>query len=241
MSNLDLWNKISTTDPAYTKAFSQGFSGTSINSTYLVMKATEQWGLIGFGWGYEIIEERVDTGEPIHDVNGEILGHLQTHTIKLSLWVKQGDEIGRVEHFGHTPYIYYSKKNSRFITDQEAPKKSLTDALKKCLSMYGFSADIFLGLYDDRNYVEDVRAQSAIEKADNREDAIIKQRQEYDVLLSKNLELLSTATNKNELECIYKSISRRAKRENDTAGLKAILDTTNKRKDELEKNNDTTV
>ena len=234
MSNLDLWNKVSTTDPAYTKSFNQGFSGTSINSTYLIMQATENWGMIGLGWGYEIVEERTDNGGPVYNADGEILGHIQTHTIKLCLWVKQGDEYARVEHFGHTPYTYYSAKNNKWITDQEAPKKSLTDALKKCLSMFGFSADIYLGLYDDRSYVDEVKAQSAIDKADNKADEILKQKQEYMDLLEKNLKLIKTATNLNELEALYKSIARKANRKNDEKGMKAISEATNKRKSELE-------
>lgn len=235
---LTLWNNIQTTDPQYTKAFNQGFSGTAINSTYLVMKATEQWGMIGFGWGYEIIEERVDNGAPIYNEENEILGHLKTHTIRLSLWVKQGEEIGKVEHFGHTPYIYRAN-SGKWITDQEAPKKSLTDAMKKCLSMFGFSADIFLGLYDDRNYVEEIKAQSAIDKSDDKAAEILKQRQEYDELLANNLALMTGSVSMNELEGIFKSISRKAKRRDDKAGLAAIMKTVEKRKAELkEKNND---
>jgi len=233
MSNLDLWDKVSITDPAYTKNFNQGFSGTSINSTYLIKQATEHWGMIGLDWGYDIAEERVDTGGPVYNDSGEILGHIQTHTIKLCLWVKRGEEYARVEHFGHTPYTYYSAKNNKWITDQEAPKKSLTDSLKKCLSMFGFSADIYLGLYDDRSYVEEVRAQSAIDKADNKADEILKQKQEYKELLETNIKLIKTATNLNELEAIYKSIARKAKRINDEEGMKSVLDATNKRKEEL--------
>ena len=237
MSNLDLWDKVSTTDPSYTKPLTGGgFSGTSINATYLVMKATEQWGMIGLDWGYDITEERVDNGGPVYNNDGEILGHVQTHTIKLCLWVKRGEQYARVEHFGHTPYTYYSAKNNKWITDQEAPKKSLTDSLKKCLSMFGFSADIFLGLYDDIGYVEEVKAQSAIDKADNKADEILKQNKEYKELLELNLKLIKTATSTNELEAIYKSIARKAKRKNDEAGMKSVLDATTKRKEELEAN-----
>jgi len=235
--NLKLWNAIGTTDPAYTKAFNQGFSGTSINSTYLVMKATEQWGLIGFGWGYEIKDERIDTGAAYFNDENQEVGNLKTHTILLSLWVKQGDAIGRVEHYGHTPYIYRAN-SGKWITDQEAPKKSLTDALKKCLSMFGFSADIFLGLYDDQNYVAEVKAQADIDKSDDKAAEILKQRQEYETILSKNINFMATATNMNELECLYTSITRKANHRNDKAGLKLILKTKDKRKLELDKKDD---
>ena len=196
----------------------------------MIMQATEQWGMIGLGWGYDITEERVDTGGPIYDAQGEILGHIQTHTIKLCLWVRQGEEFARVEHFGHTPYTYYSANKNKWITDQEAPKKSLTDALKKCLSMFGFSADIYLGLYDDRNYVDEVKAQSEIDKSDDKAATILKQRQEYDEELDKNLKLIETSVSLNELEAIFKSIARKATRRNDKDGLKTLNDATQKRK-----------
>ena len=232
--NLNLWEAVEKTDPQYTKQFNgNGFGGTSINSAYLVKKATEQWGMIGFGWGYEIVEERLDTGAAIYNKGGEIIGNVITHTIRLSLWVKKGKEIGKVEHYGHTPYIYYSQNKNYWITDQEACKKSLTDALKKCLSMFGFSADIFLGLYEDGSYVAEVEAQSAINKSDNKEDEALKQKQEYADLLDKNIEMIEKAVNLNMLEAVYKSIIRRAKRRNDEAGIKKVSAATEKRKSEL--------
>ena len=39
------------------------------------------------------------------------------------------------------------------FTDEEAPKKSLTDALSKAMSWLGFAADIHLGRWDDNKYV----------------------------------------------------------------------------------------
>lgn len=233
MSNLDLWNKVAKTDPTYTKAFNQGFSGTSINSTYLVMKATEQWGMIGIGWGYEIVEERIDVGAPVYNKEGAEIGSTKTHTIVLCLWVRQGSEYSRVTHFGHTKYIYYSSKNGYWITDEEAPKKSLTDALKKCLSMHGFSADIFLGLYDDKGYVEAVKAESLLDKADDKAAEALRQKQEYLIILDKNLELISTATSMNELEALYKSIIRKSTRMNDEAGMRKVNTAKDKRKTEL--------
>ncbi|MFK8333452.1 hypothetical protein M2D63_026040, partial [Pseudomonas sp. BJa5] len=41
-----------------------------------------------------------------------------------------------------------------YTTDGEAPKKSLTDAINNSLSMLGFRADVFLGIFDDRDYVQ---------------------------------------------------------------------------------------
>jgi len=233
-NNLELWEKVSVTDPQYTKGFNQGFSGTAINSTYLIRLATEQWGMIGLDWGYDIVEERVDSGAPVYNANNDIIGNILTHTIKLCLWVKRGEDYARVEHFGHTPYVYYSAKNNKWITDQEAPKKTLTDAIKKCLSMFGFSADIYLGLYDDQGYVEEVKAQAAIDNADNKAEEEIKQRQEYEKLFKDNLALIKTATNMNELEKVFASIARKSKRRKDVEGIRKLTAAKDKRKSELE-------
>jgi hypothetical protein len=62
--NLDLWEAVSKTDPKHTKKFSRagGFSGTAINATYLIRKATELWGPMGQGWGPEFADEKYVTG-----------------------------------------------------------------------------------------------------------------------------------------------------------------------------------
>ena len=232
---LALWNSVEITDPAFTKPGQQGM--TSINAIYMIKQATAQWGEIGFNWGFEIMEERIDNGAPVYDPAGEILGHTQTHTIRLALWrrVHVSGEIhtATIEQFGHTPYVYYSRNQGYWITDGEAPKKSLTDAMKKCLSLYGFSADIYLGMFDDAGYVEEVRAGKAIEKADDQAAEIVRQRQEYEALLEKNLKLIASSVSINELEALYTSISRKAQRRDDKSGLRQILDATNKRKEEL--------
>jgi len=63
------------------------------------------------------------------------------------------------------------RNKNGFFTDEEAPKKSMTDAMSKCLSLIGFSADVHLGLYDDNKYVADLRQQFGTEKNAKREEA----------------------------------------------------------------------
>lgn len=150
--NLALWRKVQETNPAYTKDFSRGggFKGTAINPTYSVMKATAFFGPLGIGWGYEIMDESLMVGTPIF-ANGVAVANVTIHRIKLRLWYKHGDETGEVIHFGQTQFTGQTKNG--LTTDEEAPKKSLTDALTKCLSMLGFSADVHLGKWDDNKYV----------------------------------------------------------------------------------------
>jgi hypothetical protein len=61
MSNLKLWNKVEKTNPKYTKdARLGGMKITSINATWQIKQATEQFGTYGKGFGlskisYDII------------------------------------------------------------------------------------------------------------------------------------------------------------------------------------------
>ena len=48
-----------------------------------------------------------------------------------------------------------TKKNGGL--DDEAPKKAMTDALTKAFSHLGVSADVFLGMFDNSKYVEDMK------------------------------------------------------------------------------------
>lgn len=143
--NLKLWQSVEKTDPKYTKSFSKagGFSGTAINATYLVRKATELWGPYGGQWGATVEDEKYVPGA------GETIVHV--------VRIKFRHPNGEFPSYGQTTFVGQNKNGP--FTDEEAPKKSLTDALTKALSMLGFSADVFLGLYDDNKYVNDRKAE----------------------------------------------------------------------------------
>lgn len=251
--NLALWRQVSKTNPQFTKkAEVSGQNITAINAIYTVMMATEAWGPIGVNWGYNIIEDRLDTGGTHFDEDKNIIGNTITHTIKLELWVrkqtldpsrnmikhKSEDPLARVVHFGHTPYIYWSRSYKYWITDQEAPKKSLTDALKKCLSLFGFSADIYMGLYDDFAYVELLKNTQAIEESDDKLVEHIRQKQEYEDWLLKTYKLIETAVSKHELEVVFKSAYRKIQRQEDRENLKKFTRAKDKRIKQLEEKAD---
>ena len=152
MDNMSIWGKVEKTDPKYTKQFSRGggFKGTATNATYLARKATETFGPCGTGWGINVLNEEVFTGAP-HLIEGQVIAHDMIHKVHARLWYVLDGKRGEVEQFGQTQIVGRNKNG--FYTDEEAPKKSLTDAMSKCLSLLGFSADIHLGLYDDNKYV----------------------------------------------------------------------------------------
>lgn len=164
MDNTQLWQAVAKTDPAFTKQFSRGggFKGTATNATYLARKATEQFGPCGIGWGVQVVDEEMIEGAPLL-VEGQVVAHERIHKVRAKLWYVRDGQRGEVEQFGQTQMV--GKNKNGFFTDEEAPKKSLTDAMSKCLSLLGFSADIHLGLYDDNKYVAELREEFAPKEA----------------------------------------------------------------------------
>jgi|APCry4251928276_1046603.scaffolds.fasta_scaffold47831_3 hypothetical protein len=161
--NKNLWNTVAVTNPNFVKSFTRGggFSGTAINATYQAQKATETFGPCGIGWGIDILEERYQDGAPLIQ-DGTVVGKEVIHVLRVKLWYVYQGKRGEVIHFGQTPFV--SRNKNGFFTDEEAPKKSMTDAMSKCLSLIGFSADVHLGLYDDNKYVADLRKEFGTDK-----------------------------------------------------------------------------
>lgn len=151
--NLNLWLRVEKTDPVFTTRMTGPFPGTAIAPAWLMRKATEQFGPLGIGWGYDIVEEKFVEGAPLGvDAAGESLGRAQVHILRLRLWYVWQGKRGQFEHFGQTSFV--GRGTNGLATESDVAKKSLTDALSKCLSMLGFGGDVHLGLFDDPKYVE---------------------------------------------------------------------------------------
>lgn len=159
--NLALWESVQATDPDYTKSFSRsgGFRGTAINHTYQQKRATQAFGPKGLGWGSRILDERYAEGAPILHPQHGVIGREVIHVLRIELWYLREGQRGSVEAFGQTQFVGSNKHG--VYTDEEAPKKSLTDAESKALASLGFSADVHLGLFDDSKYVNDLSARVA--------------------------------------------------------------------------------
>jgi len=95
----------------------------------------------------------------------------------VKLWYILDGKRGEIEQFGATTYVGKNKYGP--FTDEEAKKKTLTDAISKCLSWLGFSADVHLGRYDDNKYVNDLRKEFAEEKSKASEEQLQAKRQAY--------------------------------------------------------------
>ena len=141
-TNTALWDAVEKTPPSKTKAITgKPYKGTSPQPYYLIRRATEVFGPCGIGWGFTIIDERLEDGSP----------NVRIHIARVRVWYEWNGKRGEVEHVGQTVFCG-SNKNGPF-TDEDAPKKSVTDALVKALSLIGFAGDIFSGRYDDSKYV----------------------------------------------------------------------------------------
>lgn len=160
--NLRIWNKVNETDPAHTKKVEFGRKFTSIDAHWQILQATKQFGPIGCRWGY-------DVAHTIHDFPGSACSAIADVTI----WYYDGVEKcawGPIR--GCAPYVEYDgegkpKKNNKGLPlfDDDAGKKAMTDALTKALSHLGFSADVFLKLFDDNKYVQRMEQKFNAERA----------------------------------------------------------------------------
>lgn len=163
--NLSLWNAVEKTPPQQTKPITgKSYQGTSPKPHYLVHKATETFGPCGIGWGFTIEEERIEEG-----AGGERMS-----IARVKVWFKWNGERGEVEHIGGTQFSGIRSSGKPF-TDEDAPKKSVTDALVKALSMIGFAGDIFMGRYDDSKYVQDLKDEASAPPASPAADHAIAQ------------------------------------------------------------------
>ncbi len=137
MSNIDLWKQVEQTNPEHTKTVNQRGGFTAIDAYSRFKRATEVFGPVGKGWGWD---------ECSSGFEGPTGGLWVT---SIQLWyVLDG------ERYTLGPVTSMAEVTGK-RTDLDAPKKVLTDCLTKSLSYLGFNADVYLGKFDDSRYVED--------------------------------------------------------------------------------------
>jgi hypothetical protein len=142
MDNMKLWQSVCVTDPAAVKPITgKQYKGNSPKPYWIIQRATETFGPCGIGWGIEIVSERF-----------ERFGDESLHVACVRVWFVLGGQRGAIEQMGQTRAAYTSAAG-KYIVDEDAPKKSVTDGMVKCLSMLGFAGDIFSGQWDDSKYV----------------------------------------------------------------------------------------
>lgn len=222
--NLSIWKRVQRTDSRFTKPLEgMGFVGTSINGTYMIMRATEIFGPIGEGWNYEVIEEKLIDGKPLTEPvldernkqvatrflrNGDgTLFCEKNHSVKIKFWyITPSGSRAEFESYGATPYLYQTQYGPK--SDGEVIKKSLTDAIKKALSMLGFSSDIYLGMHDNPEYIVSNKLEFEIKAASEKAEDITRVRKELDEKFTRHTETMRSAVTANELRGICSTLTR---------------------------------
>lgn len=144
--NMKFWEAVKKTDPSRVKPITgKQYKGNSPQPYYLVERMTESFGMCGIGWGLNIINERM---ERLTDT--DVL-----HVAVVELWYVHNDKKGSITQVGQTKACYKTS-NGSMLVDEDAPKKSVTDAMTKCMSYLGFAGDIFSGQWDDSKYVQEL-------------------------------------------------------------------------------------
>lgn len=143
MSNKALWERVCITDPKAVKPITgKQYQGNSPKPYWIVERLTEEFGPCGIGWGFSILNERMEHLSPT-----DVL-----HVALVRFWYELDGKRGELEQIGQTKAVYEKSKGGLMV-DEDAPKKSVTDALVKCASYIGFAGDIFSGRWDDSKYV----------------------------------------------------------------------------------------
>ena len=165
MDNMKLWQSVCVTDPRAVKPITgKQYKGNSPKPYWVIQRATEVFGPCGLGWGVQILSERF-----------ERFADEALHIAHVKVWYVQDGKRGEIEQMGQTRAAYTSAAG-KHIVDEDAPKKSATDGMVKCLSMLGFAGDIFSGQWDDSKYVA-----WAAEETKRREMPTITEQQAADI------------------------------------------------------------
>lgn len=165
MDNMELWRSVCVTDPRAVKPITgKQYKGNSPKPYWVIQRATEVFGPCGLGWGVQILSERF-----------ERFGDEALHIAHVKVWYLKDGKRCEIEQMGQTRAAYISAAG-KHIVDEDAPKKSATDGMVKCLSMLGFAGDIFSGQWDDSKYV-----QWAAEETKRREMPTITEKEAADI------------------------------------------------------------
>ncbi len=143
--NMKIWDLVFKTDPSAVKPITgKSYKGSSPKPYWLIEQATRVFGAAGQGWGHDIINHGFQQcGQD------DVL-----HWAIVEFWYMQDDKRCSVQHMGGTKAMYKTNAG-KFVIDEDAPKKSVTDALVKAMSSVGFAGDIFSGRWDDSKYQQE--------------------------------------------------------------------------------------
>lgn len=134
MENLELYDKVRAVPKEAQKEIEAGrMKGkTDINPMWRLKTLTEQFGMCGVGWKYEIVEKRLEQG-----ANSEIAAF-----VDINLYVKVGGTWSEaIPGTGGSSFV--AKERGGLYVSDECFKMALTDAISVACKALGFGADIY--------------------------------------------------------------------------------------------------
>ena len=154
MDNLKIYNALKQPPKEALKTIQAGrLRGMSdINPQWRYKVMTEQFGVCGIGWKYDIT--RV-WSEPVAD--GQVFAFAE---INLYTLVKDGDVpvySDAIPAIGGSMLV--SKESAGLHASDEGYKMAITDALGTAMKMLGVAADIYAGMWDGTKYRNEVDSQ----------------------------------------------------------------------------------
>lgn len=193
MSNLKLWDAVSTTDTDFTKEAKKGaHKFTSITPIYQFKLATEQFGIQGIHWGVMIGTEVFTE---------QVIGTTTLLNYDAVMFFTYEGQRGEIPIHATEKLSYQTQGANGYLKiDDEVRKKVVTNAKTKGLSELGFNADIFMGMFDDPNYVEHLAYEQSINKAEDKQLEIDHKTNELNEWCKKELSVYPTIKNKRALD-----------------------------------------
>ncbi len=134
MENLAIYNQLKSVPEEAKKPIKGGrINGfTDINPMWRIKILTEIFGMVGFGWKYEIVKQWIEEGG-----NGEKAAFTQ-----INLFVKHNGEWSEpIPGVGGSSFVANESKGP--YTSDECYKMSLTDAISVACKALGVAADVY--------------------------------------------------------------------------------------------------
>ena len=133
--NLELYEKFRKVPETAKKNITGGrLSGmTDINPMWRIKTLTEEFGVCGFGWYYEIVDQWLETTMAKDEI---------TANVKINLYVKRGEEWSKpIVGIGGSMLVANEKKG--LYVNDECYKMALTDAISVACRSLGIGADVY--------------------------------------------------------------------------------------------------
>ena len=163
--NLKIWNAVKQPPASALRQIQVGrLSGkTDINPQWRYQAMTEQFGICGIGWRYEVVRLWSEPGP-----DNQVFAFAQ-----INLYIKIGEQWSDAIP-GIGGHMLTEKEKAGLHANDEGYKMAVTDALSVAMKMLGVGADIYAGLWDGSKYkvVNPEPVQTATKPAPQRDPGV---------------------------------------------------------------------